>query len=460
MVFLVYIWVFFPNSPVSRLGPQELQTVFFLSLCTYMVALLLTRKENRKRTNFTGLQYGIFCLGYVGLATTKEVNVPVLAWLLLSYYAIPMIAGRRDDSKFRLGGIPLVCIFFFTLYKVYCASMKSGTGYGHAVSLERSKENSTEILVGLFQVDTSLLITAGLAILLAILLWTLITKRVKRQLDAEIVFILFLLGQFMSLYFILSVSWGVSLRYWYVLIPVFATMLAFSVKFILEIVNRRSRILMRATVMTVASFITFFIAVNYYNFLWQTILQHSLRHAEAKLLSEITRLYDIGEDVQIPELDLEYIHTLRGYRGFLTRFFNRQYNKPLRPVVPKPDQSHYTVYFGEQACVMETHYEIDAQMDYSLLSYAYKLADILQEGQPIESTDMGSSPPTQYRWTICRTPSDVDGYVAHLVKDLGEPIIRSLWDVYIHKGELVYIKNSCNRQDIDVSFFPSCSPSR
>ena len=33
LAILVYVWLFFPNSPASRLGPQEVYTVFFLGLC-------------------------------------------------------------------------------------------------------------------------------------------------------------------------------------------------------------------------------------------------------------------------------------------------------------------------------------------------------------------------------------------------------------------------------------------
>ena len=43
---LAYLWLFFPNVPAARLGPQEVYTVFFLGLCAWMGALLLTGSSN------------------------------------------------------------------------------------------------------------------------------------------------------------------------------------------------------------------------------------------------------------------------------------------------------------------------------------------------------------------------------------------------------------------------------
>ncbi len=105
---LVYLWLFFPNSPASRLSTQEVHTVFFLGLCNWMAALMLLGEGNGRWTRSALLKYGLFCLGCLGLSLSKEVNVAVCAWMLVSYYALLLwrrgggIAGGRFWLAYRL----------------------------------------------------------------------------------------------------------------------------------------------------------------------------------------------------------------------------------------------------------------------------------------------------------------------------------------------------------------------
>ena len=478
LALLVYIWLFFPNSPASRLAPQEVYTVFFLGLCNWMLALMLLQEGRKGKIRATRLIYGLFYLGCLGLAWSKEINIAVLLWLLVCYYALLLIGVRRRTnlaqqglggsamdairslkgvSRWKvLGGLSLVLVFLHTLDRVY--DIKEAGGYGtSAVTPGLIRENASWILRGLFQVDTSLLITAGFALLSALLLLSVIVKAIKRRFSDEFIFVLFLLGQFASMFLILSASWGVVLRYWYILVPVFTTLLAFSAKFALEFAAARRPLrwsfvrfahprLLAASALT--GFIIFFICCNYYNFLFQTVVQHSTRHTEAKLLAEITRLHEQGQYVQVLyENPNELLHKIvNSYPNFLLWFYGKKIDVHTAP----PDdtgQPYYIVKHTEA----QPH---NLPENYRLLSYAYNVASVLQGGRPYEWRD--AEVPI-WSWYIYDNELNRvwrNGLVVHrLIEEAGEPIIRSVFDVYRNGDELIYKKEPCGPNDVDKKFF-------
>ena len=209
--FLVYVWVFFPNCPYSRLGPQEVNTVFFLGLCTWMTALILFKNNEEGRTSSSFPQYVIFHMSYAGLCWSKEINVAAALWILM-FYCVFLVSG--NVRKKLTASIPLTLIFFHTLGMVYVASKTSGVGCKFlGTAPQPFDENAISILKGLFQMKTSLVVTVGFATLSAIWLFFVVIKIAHRSLKNEGPFVLFLLGQFMSLLSMLSLSWSVVLRY-------------------------------------------------------------------------------------------------------------------------------------------------------------------------------------------------------------------------------------------------------
>lgn len=429
---LVYLWVFFPNQPAARLGPHEVSTVFFMGLCTWMMARMLVAGPGGEGENrSTRLTHGLFVLGFFGLVWSKEVNIAVALWMLV-FYCGPLL--KRMDRPRILGGLALAAVFVHTAWVI--SGLWDAQGYGTVpLTLQLVVDNAKWIAAGLFQVDTSPVIVAGLVLLLALLPVFVVAKAglrmsfslskrdsVKghhvvvarsvlraRGISGELLFLLFLLGQFASLYLVLCTSATQALRYWYSLVPVFTTLAAFSAKFMLEFVEQpsvrlasgspRARL---ATACALAGFVLFFISCNYSNVLLQTVVQHRARHTERELLAEITRLLDRGRHVRVidfAEGDELTSNIFNYYRYFLPRFHGRKYDIHSRwtdtALSYRAGRPRYWVIHGED---LPFSYEnVDG---YRLLSHAHGMAAFLQLDAPYWTQDTGTA---MRQWYVAST---------------------------------------------------------
>lgn len=476
---MLYCWFFFPNYPAVRLTPHEPFTVFFLGLCTWMAALALTGEPGRASTKGARkgalLQYGLFCLRYAGLVFSKETNIAVALWLLLAYFYYaaggryaggPGPEGRRKPSrKLLLGGAPLTLLFLLALYHISEAAATFGAGYGNRFSLGQIGENARLILPGLLQIKTSWLIAAVGVWLGAALLW-----RVGRALrgrmpwNAELAFVLFLLGQFASMGVILHLSFGAAPRYWYVLIPAAAMLLAFSAKHLLQWGRQQTPAVRRAVIAGLSAFLVFFVAVNYYDFLWQTLNWHSSRQADSRLIAQITGLLEEGEYVQLyfeeNAVNAGGINAMPSqlsiyYGGFLPRFQGQEYQLHLAPPAD-PARLYYLVAPREHPLPLPAHTAITHQEDYAALALPRRVAGFLQGGTPQRSRDWGVYPPGRYHWNIYRLPYNFDDYAAELAGAFGAPVVRPEtgggWQVRQAEGRLLYYHEDCGPDDFNRPF--------
>lgn len=411
LAILVYIWLFFPNSPASRLAPQEVYTVLFLALCNWMMALMLIGRDSGRGPFATIRIHSLFFLGFLGLALSKETNIAVMAWILAFYW---VVLFWKKSSRWVLAGIPLIVIFLHMLVKV---SQARGYGPTERDAVTAFYYNSREILIGLSQIQTSVVISVGFMTLCVFLLHHVVAKSSGRRFDAEFYFIIFLLGQAASIFLILAVSWGVTLRYWYVLIPIYTSLMAFSCKYILESMTYRPR-LMRCIVTTAfAGFTVYFIGANYYNFLGQTMVQKNLRQTEAELIKEITHLHDQGHHIYIFENRNEHvINLVRYFHRFSPRFDSRTYDRVVTSQPGEVAQPYYTVSLhrrpleetiAEVSNKCNTIVSIVGQSDQRQGFLAYHIASLLRmspghwlKGPPHWSKDGGVARIEKYHWAI------------------------------------------------------------
>ena len=517
LALLLYLWLFFPNSPASRLGPQELYTALFLGLCTYAMALMLLRDDDAgdapghlppsatPRRTILGvnlppltawrqaiagrrmaLLYGLFLFSVLGLGLAKEVNIGVFLWMLLFYYGLifyraarrPESAGRpgrigplrltltRADGWKLLAGLPVAVVFAHTLNRVYYLYIASGFA-NEGVTGELVAANSTWILEGLFQTATSPIIAAGLALLAAGLLFSVVRRAIRRRFDWRMAFILFLLGQFASLYLTLAASPWEALRYWYGLIPVLALLLAFGAQYGLEwAAGRRWPTAYRSLNLAqltpllpsprllaaagLAAFILFFVLANYYNFLYQTVVQHSTRHGEAQLFAQIDQLQAQGEYVQVAHFaqgsarELTF-NVIDYYGHYLRRFYGKE-----RPIYtappPQPEQRYYTIEYGGNR-----HFPL--RQDYRPLRWAYAVADALQPGTPAAAVDAGVSGQLWYVYDNELSSFRANG--REIIDAAGggaPPLAEADFQIYAAGPHLAYINDSCGPEDVERNF--------
>lgn len=451
---LTYLWMFFPNVPASRLFPQEVLTVFFLGLANWMAALMLTSgaryEPSGSWTRSARLQYGLFCLAVLGLSMSKEVNVAIVLWVAVVWCGVAFFTPLRSRSREIRAGLPLVVIFFLTLHMVYKAASVSGVGYGATLSRAAFIENVTSIRMGLFQVDTSFVITAWFAALAGVLLVSVAVRIAVRRIDRELIFVLFLLGQFTAAILVLGASWGVVLRYWYVLVPLLAMLLAFAVKIVIDAAGR-SKLWTYAASLASAGFLVFFVGCNYYNFLFQTIVQHSLRGAEESVVSEVRRLVERGEFVRIRRTQSEYELFLHALFSDPVRSA-RHWGRILQAHQDKPETGRRYYYVTrdwtpDDAADAMT---IRNRRDYRLLSYASKTAGVLQgRARPFRSRDAGVYPFDAYQWNI-----------REAISLPSELLVDSYFDVHLDRetNSLRYLRSPCEESDYGAVFFLNVTP--
>ena len=87
MALLAYVWLLFPTAYVIvRVECVELYTMFFLGVCNFAAALMLTQRRGQHGTG-RGPQ-ALLLFGFVGLVGSKEVNVAPALWIALCYVAL------------------------------------------------------------------------------------------------------------------------------------------------------------------------------------------------------------------------------------------------------------------------------------------------------------------------------------------------------------------------------------
>ena len=463
LALLLYIWLFFPNVPAARLAPQEVYSAFFLGLVNWMAALLLTADWNGGRGRWwqsPRLPYALFVLAYLGLALSKEVNIAAALALLVGWYALALARYGRT-RRVMLSGLPLLLIFGLALEKIYAAAQANGVGYGYAFSLPAFQENAGQIYAGLLQGETSWLIAAGFLLLLAALLLAVGGKILRRRWDNELRFTLLLLGQTAGFYLTLSAAYDAPLRYWYILVPIGAMLLALAAGQLLRWAAACSPALACGTAAALAAFILFFTAANYYNFLYQTLVQHSARQVDAAAIAAAAQLHDAGEYVHINtfrgtdqgHIREEPLRLLKGYPRFAARFHNRQYVFHQEPPA-NAARPWYSVVWYFPSDILPTPLTWPSRENYPVLDYARPLAAALQGRPPHQSLDDGAFPLGEYRISLHRRPADLPAVMARLRDESAAATAAAEggFALYRHENRLIYFKESCTAADANADF--------
>lgn len=371
--------------------------------------MLTARKEGRKA-------HALFCLGFLGLLLSKEPAVALAVPLLVFYWGLAIVKGS-SEKKIAVA-LALTAAISVVLWRITVAlEMADAKGMYYVPTrplLDRFSENAPTILKGLFQYEVSAAITAGFIILLLSLMVAAFAKISRRKSDGEFAFVILLLGEFASMFLALSISFGVQPRYWSVLIPLLASLLAFSVKFLLEAAKRNSAFA-SCTAIALIVFAGFFVSANYYDFLHQFIIQHSNRNVEDSVISKVASLLNKGQYVQAHPsvMNAEQLTSLDGNYNYLKYWPNSPYGEDSIHNVPPSNPAmayyilHYSSFDGEPGVNgFGVHANLIARSDYGVLDCAAKVSGFLQGKAPHTTLDSigGYLALGEYSWVIFAVP--------------------------------------------------------
>ncbi|MCX5841167.1 MAG: hypothetical protein NTY16_06900, partial [Deltaproteobacteria bacterium] len=404
MLTAAYIFLLFPNQPSARLGPQEVYTVFFLTLANLSLAQMFIRRFNENSSDIKWGSIWMLVVSCIGLSMSKEVNV-VLLVLFLAIVSI-LFTRKKNSSRFFVVFGSLLLILLFTITRVHAAA--KGASYGVApLSWDLVHSNALWIGKSLFQTTTSPWLTLVFMSILIFQFFALLNSlRPKNVSSGEGFFILILYGELIILFFTFSTSWAQVIRYWYPLVPILAMLMAFGIK---QVLIRVKSIPSLKTVIRpgIMLFLLFFALVNYHNFLMQYAIQHNARQVEKKMLDRVTERIRSGDkfvihyDSSTPEIEM-MAHAQIYFTRFLPHYFGIKINIQTEPSNDK-HSGYYTIAptpLNTEGCLDEI---IKPDWHYWWL-YGSSIVSGMLQGRlmaPFVATDWGGVM-EKYRWYIYR----------------------------------------------------------
>ena len=460
---LAYFWLLFPTSTTVRIENVELYTMFFLGVCNFAAALMLTAPRVT-RGKATVRHHALFLFGFLGLVFSKEVNIAPAIWLVIGY--VGFVTARGMLGRWLLVGstsLTMVLALAVAAYAVYDALDKAqqyGTYYGFTEPfLGRFTDNAAEILRGLFQWETSALITMVLVLAPLGLLIAWAGRVARHGLDAEGAFILLVLGEWVAMFLVLGAQWGMAPRYWSVLIPGLATLLAFAAKFAFTAAQgRRARA--NAVAVGCVAFIAFFAAANYHSFLHQVLVQHSARNLDDRLLARAAALLNAGEYLQGRPSKRDYEQVREQFNSV----WNHRQHWPDSPYgvnslhqgPPEDPRKPYYIldFLGRPGLVsLEPHTAWAGRSDYDVLRLPRMVATLAQGGPPHVDIDVGMLELGDYRWAIHAVPHNMAEHLRRVVAGAGERIGDGFFEVHSDGAKLTYVRRQCEAEDTADWFF-------
>lgn len=406
MITAAYIFMLFPNQPAARLGPQEVYTVFFLTLANLSLAQMFICRFKENSSDIKWGSIWILVVSSTGLSMSKEVNVALLIFFLSIVFIL--FSRKTFSSRFFVVFGSLLFILLFTMIRVHAAAQ--GAIYGVApLSWDFMLANAIWISKFLFQTLTSLWLTIIFIGVLIFQLYTLLNSLWQKKIcSGEGFFILILYGELIILFVTFSTSWAQVIRYMYPLVPILASLMAFGIKQVL--VRMKSIPLLNIfTRPGIIMFLLFFALVNYHNFLMQYAIQHNARNVEKKMLDRVTERIRSGDkfiihyDSSTPEIEM-MAHSQIYFTRFLPHYFGIHI-----PIQTEPSKEMQGEYFTiaphppiTEGCLDEI-IKPDRHYCYWWL-YGSSIVSGMLQGRsmaPFVATDWGGVM-EKYRWYIYR----------------------------------------------------------
>lgn len=397
---LVILFVFFPNQPDARLAPVELNTVLFLGMVNYSIAKLLFR-NHQHALDSNSASIIMLVAGFLGLSLSKEINIFLLAWVTVFLF---ILIRRKVIASSLIALVPLILIFFFTLWRIKIAATDAEYGLT-GINMPLLASNFKWIYKEIFQFSTSLAIAIPLLVLFFLPALQYAVSWDRNTIKTEAVSLLILIyGQFFTLLAILCTSWQQVLRYWYPIVPLLAMIASISFLFLLKF-RCKSQIVYLFQCL-VLLFCLVFLLTNSYNYLVQYTSQHALRSVEVQVLDRTKTLLDQGESVSVmfnpddPNMELN-ANFIRYFRKFIPFFHGDEFAVRVIDDFEHMQGRELLISPGSNIEGLSTREMFSAALEYPLHREARRVSAIMQlRVHPRVRLDHGVHTPDSYVWGI------------------------------------------------------------
>ena len=345
-VFLSF-FLFYPNNPEARLFPLELPQVLFFSLHMFFLTRLFY-SAGEGRLSFL-INYLFLFLSYVLFMWSKETSI---TFGFVSICFLLIFARTWKDYALIT---PFAAILGHLMAQIL--SIKSRAGYG-TMPLTKNliRTNALYYRKLIFLWDTSIWLTFFLvAGVLTLLFFTMRKLWMGRRggikslaetvrSDPRLFFALFILVNFFFCLGFTFLSWLKVLRYAYPAGYLLVLIVAFSSGWIAEFCHRRDTLksigawsrrnrLIRLFGTFIFIFCSFYVLVNYYNFLSQYALQYVIRSNEQKFLNKTYLMIQQGKRICIVGQNEYCVNAASYFEKFLPYYHGTQNFKIIRLTV-------------------------------------------------------------------------------------------------------------------------------
>ena len=319
------LFLFYPNNPEARLSVGELWIVFFFSIHMFFMYRMFCSRN--KAIISLLIDYICLLLSYILLMWSKESSIT------FGFVSICLLVIFTRSWKF-LALTPFVVVFFHSLVKIIAIINKGA--YGTApITIDLILKNALFYYKTIFLWNTSSWIASflsgGVLVLIFITarkIWIIRRIGIKSVPEAirrepRVIFALFLLANFVCYFGFTCLSFARVLRYAYPAGYLLLMLVAVSSGWIAEVYYRKagSKTIIpggkrswsiRLCGVIIFVICSYYVLVNYHNFLAQYAVQHVVRSNEKRLLDKTYQLLKKGKRVCVLGED-EYCGNLRNY---------------------------------------------------------------------------------------------------------------------------------------------------
>ncbi len=368
------LFLFHPNQPVSRLGPQELPSVMFLAMGVFSILCVL-RSTGASLANTRGSILLLLMISYLGMAFAKETNVALLAWFLLWQCCVHARPFRLKTASLLLGQAG---IFAFVCWRVW--TIKQQASYGAAPLTGTLVFNNLVWIVGDgLRLRLSWIATVGIVVLVVLVVARLLRSLIKRDGSTDELLLLFLLGSTVAVGVMALTSWHPVPRYLYPFVFLLAMLVCWGGKMLLVSISDSRRVWVGGVLTLWSLFVLF---AQSHNYLYQFVAQSHARQVDQLYLDELSRLTEEGKSIGVgygmKDPDIELVWQTHVYMNQLRPHFHGKDPVVGMDIQNSPTDHDWMVSPRKDEPSWQTVTRWGVNNQYRVLSWTQKCSALLQ----------------------------------------------------------------------------------